>query len=121
MEAKFSWNKAFASRWNGKFTAMQTTLDKSVMKYMNQYVPVASNKYRNAGKLKGSISNPEPGRIIYQGSGKTFSGEPISRHAYYTPMSHLRSGNPQATHKWFETMKVKDLNKIRSELSKAGG
>lgn len=37
-------------------------------------------------------------------------------------MNHLRSGNPQATHMWFETMKAKDLSKIRKELSeKAGG
>lgn len=121
LEMKFNWNRTFAPRWKRKFTAMQTQLDKSCMKYMTLYTPVASNKYPNAGKLKGSISNPEPGHIIYQNSGRTFSGEPISHHAYYTPMNHLRSGNPQATFKWFETMKAKDLNKIRSEVAKAGG
>lgn len=121
MDFKFNWDKMFSMRCKRMFTKMQTTLDQTTMKYMNQYVPVASNKYRNAGKLKGSISNPEPGHIIYQNSGRTFSGEPISRHAYYTPMNHLRSGNPQATPKWFETMKTKDLNKIHSELSKIAG
>ena len=121
MDVKFSWSKSFPARRSGKLNAMQAQLDKSCMKYMTQYTPVASDKYANAGKLAGSISNPEPGRIIYSGNSRTFGGQPVSRHAYYTPMNHLRSGNPQATDRWFETMKAKDINKIRSEVSMAGG
>lgn len=121
IEVTLKWDKTFAPRWNRKFTAMQTQLDQSCMKYMTQYTPVASAKYANAGKLAGSISNPEPGRIIYSGNSRAFGGQPVSRHAYYTPMNHLRSGNPQATDRWFETMKAKDMNKIRSEVVKAGG
>lgn len=122
MKMEFKWSKTLFSRKNGKFKEMQSALDESCMKYMTQYVPVAPDKYANAGKLREAISNPEPGHIIYSGTGRTFSGEPISRHAYYTPMNHLRSGNPQATHMWFETMKAKDLKRIRQELSdKTGG
>lgn len=118
----FKWSKTFLARRKRKFEQLQSALDKLCMKYMTQYVPVAPPKYANAGKLREAISNPEPGHITYSGTGRTFSGEPISRHAYYTPMNHLRSGNPQATHMWFETMKAKDLSKIRKELSeKAGG
>ncbi len=121
IDVKFSWSKGFSARRSGKLNAMQAQLDKSAMKYMTQYTPVASDKYANAGKLARSISNPEPGCIIYSGNSRTFGGQPVSRHAYYTPMNHLRSGNPKATHRWFETMKAKDMNKIRSEVSKAGG
>lgn len=121
MDVKFSWSKNFLARRSGKLNAMQAQLDKSAMKYMTQYAPVASDKYANAGKLAHSISNPEPGRIIYSGNARAYGGQPISRHAYYTPMNHLRSGNPQATDRWFETMKAKDINKIRSEVSRAGG
>lgn len=121
IKVKLNWSKAFSLIWKRKFSRMQTQLDKSCMKYMSQYTPVGADKYPNSGKLAGSISNPEAGHIIYSGNARTFSGEPISRHAYYTPMNHLRSGNPQATDRWFETMKVKDMNKIRSEVSRAGG
>lgn len=121
INVKFSWSKSFLTCWSGKFRAMHSQLDKSAMKYMTQYTPVAADKYANAGKLARSISNPETGRIIYSGNSRAFGGQPISRHAYYTPMNHLRSGNPQATDRWFETMKAKDMNRIRSEVSKAGG
>lgn len=117
----FKWSKTFFARKKRQFIILQSALDKLCMKYMTQYVPVAPDKYPNAGKLREAISNPEPGHIIYSGSGRTFSGEPISRHAYYTPMNHLRSGNPQATHMWFETMKAKDMAKIKRELSAKAG
>ena len=119
-EVKFSWNKTFAPRWNRKFTAMQAQLDKSCMKYMSQYTPVGDKKYQNSGHLRDSISNPEPGRIVYPG-GPVKNGMSIAKKSYYTPMNHLRSGNPQATYRWFETMKAKDLSRIRREVVKAGG
>lgn len=120
IKVKLNWSKAFSLIWKRKFSRMQTQLDKSCMKYMTQYTPVGADKYPNSGKLAGSISNPEPGRIIYPG-GPVKNGMSIAKKSYYIPMNHLRSGNPQATYRWFETMKVKDMNKIRSEVSRAGG
>ena len=121
MDVSFTWSRTFFSSVGRMFSGMQTKLDQTCIKYMNQYVPVAPDKYPNAGKLKGCISNPEPGRIIYSGSGSVLGGVSLARHAYYTPMDHTRSGNPQATHMWFETMKMKDAGRIRSELSKVAG
>lgn len=120
IEVTLKWDKGFLTRWNRKFTAMQAQLDKSCMKYMTQYTPVGADKYPNSGKLAGSISNPEPGRIVYPG-GPVKNGMSIAKKSYYTPMNHLRSGNPQATYRWFETMKAKDLSRIRREVAQAGG
>jgi hypothetical protein len=123
IEVKFSWDKTFAPRWNRKFTAMQAQLDKSCMKYMTQYTPVGEKRFHNSGHLRDSISNPEPGRIIYPG-GPVKNGISLAREKYYDiprPKNHLRSGNPQATSRWFETMKAKDLSRIRREVAQAGG
>ena len=120
IEVTLKWDKGFLTRWNKKFTAMQTQLDESCMQHMTQYTPVGEKRFHNSGHLRDSISNPEPGRIVYPG-GPVKNGISIARKSYYTPMNHLRSGNPQATDKWFETMKAKDLSKIRSEVVKAGG
>lgn len=120
IEVTLKWDKGFLMRWSRKFTAMQAQLDKSCMKYMTQYTPVGEKRFHNSGHLRDSISNPEPGRIVYPG-GPVKNGMSIAKKSYYTPMNHLRSGNPQATNRWFETMKAKDLSRIRSEVVKAGG
>ena len=120
IEVTLKWNKGFLTRWSRKFTAMQAQLDKSCMKYMSQYTPVGEKRFHNSGHLRDSISNPEPGRIVYPG-GPVKNGMSIAKKSYYTPMNHLRSGNPQATYRWFETMKAKDLSRIRREVAQAGG
>ena len=120
IEVTLKWGKGFLTRWSRKFTAMQAQLDKSCMKYMTQYTPVGEKRFHNSGHLRDSISNPEPGRIVYPG-GPVKNGMSIAKKSYYTPMNHLRSGNPQATYRWFETMKAKDLSRIRREVAQAGG
>ena len=120
IEVTLKWDKGFLTRWSRKFTAMQAQLDKSCMKYMTQYTPVGEKRFHNSGHLRDSISNPEPGRIVYPG-GPVKNGMSIAKKSYYTPMNHLRSGNPQATYRWFETMKAKDLSRIRREVAQAGG
>jgi len=95
---------------------MQKQIDSDCIRFMTPLVPVGAAVYERSGSLRDSVSNPEPGVIRYA-PGPIKGGESIARKAYYTPMNHTRSGNPNATHLWFEVMKRKDRDKIRRNVA----
>ncbi len=71
---------------------------------MDPYVPVAKKSYRNAGKLRKSVTISSPGKIEYTA--------PFSRHDYYSPVDHTHGGNPNAKRLWFEVMKTNHKEQI---------
>ncbi len=104
------WDKAFKRRAKEKFIKMQEYIDTSCVKKMEPLVPVALDKFENAGKLRDSVKISKPGVIIYTA--------PFARSDYYATKNHQRGGNPQAQRMWFEAMKVRDADKIRKGAQK---
>lgn len=106
MKITFKWNGDSLKKRKKQFQEAQKFVDETCVEKMTEFVPVAKPKYRNAGKLRDSVEIKEPGLIIYTA--------PFAEHDYYnTEVSHKRSGNPNATSLWFETMKSKYAEEIR--------
>lgn len=93
-----------------KFAKVQNYIDTVCIEKMTEFVPVALPKYRNAGKLRDSAEIKEPGLIIYTA--------PFAKSDYYAEKNHERSGNPNATRMWFETMKRRYKNEILEGVKK---
>lgn len=81
-----------------RFGQAQKYIDSECIKLMTPFVPVALPYYKNAGKLRDSVENPEPGVIVYMA--------PKARHDYTSTVNHAHGGNPQAQRLWFEVMKA---------------
>lgn len=94
--------------------AAQRFTDSEVIRRMTPYVPVAKKYWHNAGRLRDSVRNPEPGVICYTA--------PFARSDYYADKSHKNSGNPAAQRMWFEFMKRREAAAIlRGAAAVAGG
>ena len=104
MDVKLVWAKGFSRGKERMFDRMQTQIDADCIRYMLPLVPVGAKYYRNSGALRDSVRNPEPGKITFD-AGPIKGAQSIAQKAYYQPMNHSRSGNPRATHLWFEYMK----------------
>ena len=108
------WNRAAIALRKRRLEKAQKVVDGECIRRMAPYVPVAKSWYRNHGKLRKSVQNPEPGRIIYTA--------PFARHDYYATVDHLHhGGNPMAKRLWLEYMKSKDLDKIGAKAAKTAG
>lgn len=79
------------------FRNAQKSVDSDCMKYLNEFVPVAPERYAKAGKLRDSLKNPEAGKLIYT--------ERFAPHTYYDATTRKNRGNPKGTRLWFETTK----------------
>lgn len=108
---KFIWSKGFDRRTKKMFSAVQKQIDRDCIEFMTPLVPVGADRFENSGDLRDSVRNPKPGVITYD-AGPIKGGRSIAWQAYYLPMNHRRSGNPNATHRWFEYMKKKDGARI---------
>ena len=86
------------------FRKAQAYIDSECIRRMTPYVPVGLKRYRNAGKLRDSVVNPEPGVIAYTAQ--------FARHDYNALVDHRHGGNPAAQRRWFEFMKMKDAAAI---------
>lgn len=92
------------------FANAQKSVDTNCMKYLNEFVPVAPERYRKSGKLRDSLRNPEAGKLIYTSR--------FSPHTYYDATTRKNRGNPKGTRLWFETMKKHYKNRILAEAKK---
>ncbi len=113
LKATFKWAKGFSTRMTKQFDKAQTFIDEQCVEKMSEFVPVALPKYENAGALRDSVKIEEPGKIIYTA--------PFAEHQYYDDLNHQNSGNPNATPLWFETMKERYSEDIRSGAVKIIG
>ena len=96
------------------FRKAQAYIDSECIMRMTPYVPVARKHWHNAGKLRDSVQNPEPGVICYTA--------PFARHDYNATVNHRHGGNPAAQRRWFEFMKMKDAAAIlRGAAAIVGG
>lgn len=107
-------NPAAVTRRKRRLAKAQAYVDRECIRRMTPYVPVARPYWRHAGKLRDSVRNPAPGRIIYTA--------PFAKHDYYAPVDHSHGGNPDAQRMWFEFMKRQDGPEIlRGAAAIAGG
>lgn len=96
--------------------AAQRFTDSECIRRMTPYVPVAKKYWHNAGRLRDSVRNPEPGVICYTA--------PFARSDYYAFKHHKppHGGNPLGERMWFEYMKMRDAPAIlRGAAAIAGG
>lgn len=92
------------------FAKAQKSVDKNCMKYINEFVPVAPERYPKSGSLRDALENPEAGKLIYT---KRFSP-----HTYYDATTRKNRGNPKGTRLWFEAMKARYKIRILAEAKK---
>jgi hypothetical protein len=104
MTVNLTWQKAAAAVRKRRLAKAQAFVDSESIRRMTPYVPVAKPYWRHAGRLRDSVTNPEPGCIAYTA--------PFARHDYYAPVDHRHGGNPKAQPRWFEFMKMKDAKAI---------
>nr|DAE06835.1 MAG TPA: Minor capsid protein [Siphoviridae sp. ctXBp18] len=109
MEVTLTFNKGFKGRRQQMFAEMQTFIDTACIEKMQPFVPVARSFYKNAGKLKASVRNEQPGLIEYTA--------PRARHDYYAAVNHAHGGNKQAQRMWFEYMKSRGSRDIAEGMA----
>ena len=113
MNVKLNWRRDFQKIFSKKFRAAQNYVDEECIKRMEPYVPVGRKSYHNAGKLKASVKIEKPGKIVYTA--------PFARHDYYSTVSHLHGGNPDAQRMWFEVMKQESGRSILKHAAEIAG
>lgn len=89
-----------------RFARAQSYVDAECIKRMTPFVPVARHFWHYAGKLRDSVENPLPGKIIYTAK--------FARNDYYAHKRHKPpfGGNPHGQRMWFEYMKTKEKRAI---------
>lgn len=88
----------------------QDALDSKCIELMEDYTPIAMERFKNRGKMSKSHKQESPGIII--------NTEPKARHEYYTNRGF---SGPNRGKYWFERMKLdhmKDLLKAAEEGAK---
>ena len=93
--AGFSLAPDFQMKSEKMFGKAQNAIDNKCIQIMEDYTPVAMDKYKNHGKMSHSHKQERPGVII--------NSEPKARHEYYTNkgFSGVKRGKF-----WFERMKL---------------
>ena len=92
--AGFSLAPDFKMKSDKMFNKAQNAIDRKCIEIMEEYTPVAQEKYRNHGKMSRSHKQERPGIII--------NSEPKARREYYTNKGF--SGGKRGKF-WFERMK----------------
>ena len=113
MDMTFTFDKSSMLRRQKAFEEAQKYVDSECIKLMTPWVPVAKPKWRNAGRLRDSVSNPEPGLIEYTA--------PFAESDYYAEKNHAASGNPNAQRLWFEVMKKTHAKEILAGVCEITG
>lgn len=100
MRVVLKWNNAALKDRGRRFEKCQDHVDDQCAKCMTPYVPVALRKYPGSGKMLGSMTIAEPGKIVFKAA--------HARHGYYARVNHKHGENPNAKRLFFEYMKKKD-------------
>lgn len=114
MEVTFELDRKAMRHRERRFAQAQQFIDRECVQRMTPYVPVAKAYWHNAGRLRDSVQNPQPGVICFTA--------PFARGDYYADKNHKSSGNPAARRMWFEFMKRRDAAAIlRGAAAIVGG
>ena len=92
-----------------KFDRMQNVIDQKCIEALEDYTPVAMDKYKNHGKMSRSHRQEKPGVII--------NTEPKARREYYTNKG-LSGANRGKL--WLERMKLDRRGDILQAAKEAG-
>ena len=92
--AGFSLAPDFKMKSDKMFNKAQNAIDRKCIEIMEEYTPVAQEKYQNHGKMSRSHKQERPGILI--------NTEPKARREYYTNKGF--SGGKRGKF-WFERMK----------------
>lgn len=95
----------FTVRSRKAFRDAQDALDKQCIRLMEDYTPVAMERFKNRGKMSRSHKQASPGVII--------NTEPTARKEYYTNKGF--SGRLRGKF-WFERMKADHRDEILKGL-----
>ena len=106
--AGFSLAPDFKTKSDKMFNKAQNAIDKKCIEVLEDYTPVAMDKYRNHGKMSRSHRQERPGVII--------NPEPKARREYYTNKGF--SGGKRGKF-WFERMKLDRRGEILNAAKEA--
>lgn len=106
--AGFSLAPDFKMKSDKMFSKAQNAIDNKCIEIMEDYTPVAMDKYRNHGKMSRSHKQERPGIII--------NTEPKARREYYTNKGF--SGGKRGKF-WFERMKLDRRGEILNAAKEA--
>lgn len=107
--AGFSLAPDFKMKSDKMFNKAQNAIDRKCIEIMEEYTPVAQEKYRNHGKMSRSHKQERPGILI--------NTEPKARREYYTNKGF--SGGKRGK-LWFERMKLDRRGEILQAAKEAG-
>lgn len=106
--AGFSLAPDFKTKSDKMFNKAQNAIDKKCIEVLEDYTPVAMDKYRNHGKMSRSHRQERPGVII--------NPEPKARREYYTNKGF--SGGKRGKF-WLERMKLDRRGEILNAAKEA--
>jgi len=92
-----------------QFDRMQNVIDQKCIETLEDYTPVAMDKYKNHGKMSRSHRQEKPGVII--------NTEPKARREYYTNMGFSGANRGKL---WLERMKLDRRGDILQAAKEAG-
>lgn len=94
MKAKLEWNPGFGPYWSGKYTKGQATMDTTVLRGCDKYVPMKTGMLKKSGILG-----------TYIGKGEVHYIAPYAKVQYYRPGKVGSETGPLRGPYWFERWK----------------